>query len=418
MEFYRTWRILVAHRWILIWLPLAASCVALGLSFVLPEQYESTALVLVRPFEEIKFNSSGGNEKEISDFPVNLSAPIDALSKTYVEVIKSPAVAMRIVSALQLQVSRPKHYQSLFEAIKDDLRTRMKNTIRALRNYCKYGRDIPASPFELAVENIQKNLEVSVRKDTYAFGITARSGDPRQSAAIANMAAQIFVEQSSEAYHNESARAREFLGVQLDNSKKALDEARAAILAYKKANGTFQLAAEYDDRLKNISDLENTLAHAEGKLAWLRRLAGPATPNVLGQEAEIAELKEALSALLVQLATYPQQESRMNALSLNEHLAEQNYEFFLKKYDETRVKESQTVTEIRIVSPAVAPLYPAKPLKYLYVGLSLLTALIVAVAWALFLESLEPRVRTISDLDGELGMPILGEIPKPVAGVR
>jgi uncharacterized protein involved in exopolysaccharide biosynthesis len=418
MEFYRTWGILLAHRWILVWLPLAASCAALALSFLLPEQYESTALVLVRPFEEIKFNPSDGNEKEISDFPVNLSAPIDALSKTYVEVIKSPAVAMRIVSALQLQVSRPKQYQGLFGAFKDELRTRMREMIRTLQNYCKYGRDIPASPFDLAVENIQKNLEVSVRKDTYAFGITARSGDPGQSAAIANMAAEIFVEQSSEAYHKDSARARKFIGVQLDDSKKALDGARAAILAYKKANGTFQLAAEYNDLLKNISDLENTLAQAEGRLAGLRRLAGPATPNVLAQKAEIAQLKEGLSALLVQLAAYPQQESRMNGLSLNEHLAEQNYEFFLKKYDEARVKESQTVTEIRIVSPAVVPVYPVKPLKYLYVGLSLLTALLVAVGWALFLESVEPRVRTISDLDGELGMPILGEIPKSVAAAR
>ena len=58
MEFYRIWRILVGHKRVLIWLPIVATCVGLGLAFVLPEQYVSTALVLVRPAEELKFNSS------------------------------------------------------------------------------------------------------------------------------------------------------------------------------------------------------------------------------------------------------------------------------------------------------------------------------------------------------------------------
>jgi uncharacterized protein involved in exopolysaccharide biosynthesis len=418
MEFYRTWRILMAHKWVLIWLPLVATCAGLALTYVLPEQYESSALVLVRPFEQIKFNSSGDNQKEVSDFPVNLSAPIDALSKTYVEVIKSPAIAVKIVNALQLQVSKPKKYESLFEAIRDDLKEWLKNTIRAARNYFKYGRNIPASPFDLAVEDIEKNLDVSVRKDTYAFEITDRSGDPERAAAIANMAAQIFVEQSSEASRRESGRAREFIGMQLDESKQALEHARAAMLAFKKSTGAFELTSEYNDLLKNVMDLENGLAKAEGKLAGLRRLAGRATPSVLAQEAEIAELKEEISALLLQLAAYPQEETQLKALNLAEHVAQESYEFFLKQYEEARVKEAETVTEIRVVSPALPTLYPVKPLKYLYAGLSFLTALVVAIAWALSVESLAPRVRTIRDLDSELGVPVLGAIPKSLPAGR
>jgi succinoglycan biosynthesis transport protein ExoP len=413
MEFYRTWRILMAHRSILIWLPVIATCAALGLSFVLPEQYESSALVLVRPFEEIKFNSNSSDQK-ISEFPVNLSAPIDALSKTYVEVIKSPAVAMRIVEALQLQVQKPKQYQNLFEAIKGRLGTWVGNTMRTVRNYCKYGRDIPASPFDLAVEDVEQNLTVSVRKDTYAFDITARAKDPEQAAAIANMAAKIFVEHNSQAYRSESARAREFIGTQLDESRSELDRARAAILSFEKSSGTFELNSEYNDSLKNLSDLEDTIAKDQGKLTGLRRLAGKFTPNMLAQEAEIAELKAESSGLLERLAAFPEEETEMRRLQLNEHLAEKSYEFFRKQYDEARVKESETVTEIRIVSPAVPTLYPVKPVKYVYAGLSFATALLVAIGLALLLESSEPRVRTIRDLDAELGVPVLGAIPRSV----
>jgi uncharacterized protein involved in exopolysaccharide biosynthesis len=143
-------------------------------------------------------------------------------------------------------------------------------------------------------------------------------------------------------------------------------------------------------------------------------VAGPATPNLLAQESENRQLKEAISALSEQLTAYPEQERALNELDLTEHLAEQNYEFLLKQYEEARVKESENVTEIRIVSPAVASLYPVKPLKYVYGGLSFATALVVAIGWALLFESLDPRVRTLRDLESELGVPVLGAIPRNI----
>ncbi|HEY8033144.1 MAG TPA: Wzz/FepE/Etk N-terminal domain-containing protein [Methylocella sp.] len=415
MEFYRIWRILTGHKWVLIWLPIVATFVGLAVTYVLPEQYESVALVLARPYEDIKFNSSGGDRKEVRDFPVNLSAPIDAPSKTYMEVITSPAVAVKIVEALKLDIKKPKTYGGGFDAFKDNVKTWVKNTVRTTRNYFKYGRDIPASPFELAVEDIETNLLVSARKDTYAFDITYKSSDPNEAAAVANMAAEIFLEHSSGTYRNESARAREFFETQVDESRKALDQARAAILAYKSSGGTFELKSEYEEKLKIVSDLNDTLAKTEGKLAGQRIVAARShlnySPLVVAAEAEIAELKAQISTLQEQLTAYPNKEKRMNDLLLTERLAQESYEFFLKDYEEARVKEAATTTEIRIASRAVPGLYPVKPLKYVYAGLSFATALVVAIGWVLFYESLNPRIRTIRDLDDELGVPVLAAIP-------
>ena len=52
-------------------------------------------------------------------------------------------------------------------------------------------------------------------------------------------------------------------------------------------------------------------------------------------------------------------------------------------------------------------------LIWLLVGL----ALVVAIGWALLLEYMNPRVRTIRDLDYEPGVPVLGAIPifRPVS---
>jgi uncharacterized protein involved in exopolysaccharide biosynthesis len=412
MEFYRIWRILVGHKWVLVCLPIIATCVGLGLTYVLPEQYQSTALVLVRPSEEMKFNSSGGESKEVLDFPVSQSTPIDAPSKTYMEEIKSPAVAVKIVEALQLYIDKPKTYSSWFEAIKDKVKAWVKETIRTVRNYAKYGRDIPASPFDRAVETVEENLLVAVRKDTYAFDISYRSGDPKEAAAVANMAARIFLEHSTAAYRGEAARARVFIEKQLGDSHNVLDKARAAVLAYKSSADTFALKSEYDNKLKMISDLEDTLAKDQGKLAGLKRAYREGgSPAVIAEEAEIGKLQEEISALRDQLTAYPEKEARLNAILLNERLAQENFEFLLKRDEEARVRESSAITEIRVVSPAEPSLYPIKPVKWVYAGLSFSVALVLAIGWALFAESLDPRVRTMLDLDDELGVPVLGAIP-------
>ena len=138
-------------------------------------------------------------------------------------------MAVKIVSALQLDVEKPKNHISSFETIRDEIKTWVKNTIQTVRDYSRFGREIPATMFDRAVENVEENLVVAVRKDTYAFDITYRSSDPKEAAAVANMAAQIFLEHSSEAYRSEAARAREFIENQLGESRKALDEARAAV---------------------------------------------------------------------------------------------------------------------------------------------------------------------------------------------
>ena len=409
MEFYRIWRILVGHKRVLIWLPIVATCVGLGLAFVLPEQYVSTALVLVRPAEELKFNSNA--DKEILDFPVGRSAPIDAPSKTYMEVIKSHAVAVKIVEALHLDVKVPKEGETPFEVFKDKVKDWIGGTAHTLRNYVRYGRDIPTSAFDLAVENVEEKLGVSVRKDTYAFDISFRSSDPKQAAAVANIAAQIFIEHSSEAYRSEAARAREFLEKQLDESRKALDQARAAVLSFKSSGETFDLTSEYKENLQYLEDLQDTLAKDGGKLAGMKRSFKQDSPEVLAQEAENAALQQQISSLQAQLVAYPEKEARLNAMILTQHLAEESYGFFRKRYEEARVKESAIVTEIRIVSPAEPALYPLNPIKFLYAGLSFAMAMVAAIGWALFTEQLSPRVRTFRDLGDEDGAPLLGAIP-------
>jgi len=63
------------------------------------------------------------------------------------------------------------------------------------------------------------------------------------------------------------------------------------------------------------------------------------------------------------------------------------------------------------VSPAIAPVYPERPIKILYVGTAFGMALAVGIALAIVLEYLDQTLRTTDDAERALGLPLLATIP-------
>jgi uncharacterized protein involved in exopolysaccharide biosynthesis len=101
MELARTWRLLMASRWSFLLLVLAATAAAVGISYAVPERYLATTLILVRPHEKLRLDQRS-SDKEILNYPVSPLAPVDVPSRTYIEVIKSDALAERVVRSLDL----------------------------------------------------------------------------------------------------------------------------------------------------------------------------------------------------------------------------------------------------------------------------------------------------------------------------
>lgn len=411
MEFYRLWRTLLGYKLLICILTLTATLVAVGLTYALPEEYTASSLVIVRPEEKIKLSPNRGEGKEILDFPVSQAAPIDAPSKTYIEVIQSEAVAQRIVSALHLDAEEIRNGRSTLEHLRDEFKRWLKETIRDTRHILRYGRVIPASRFDRAVEDLRENLTLEVKKNTYAFGITYSSGNPMEAAAVANKAADIFLAHNAEAYRREAETLRKFLETRLRESEKKLQDARDALQRFKDKTGVFALSDEYREQLKVNSGLELDLESAQQRLAGLLEVFGPENGKVASAKAEISSLQHALRSHQSAFAGMPERERKVAQFELGVRVAQDDYGFIKAKYEEYRIEEQTSFDEIRVVSPATVPLYPTKPIKYIYGGLGFLLALVTAVALALFFEYLKPRVRVISDLTTTLDIPVLAAIP-------
>jgi uncharacterized protein involved in exopolysaccharide biosynthesis len=366
--------------------------------------------VIVRPEEKLRLSPNQGQGKEVLDFPVSQAAPIDAPSKTYMEVLQSEAVAARIVTALHLD-AEPTISTSGLARLRDEFRFWLKETIRSSRHIVRYGRVIPATSFERAVEDLREYLTLEVKKNTYAFSITYTSVNPQEAAAVANKAAEIFLAHNAEAYRSEAEISRKFIEARLLESETILRDARDAVQRFKHEAGIFAIGDEYRERIKVISSLEVDKENAQARLAGLLEMYAPENSKVASAQAEVGGLRKALASYKADLVGLPERERRLGALELAVTVAQQDYESIRKKFEESRIAEQTSFAEIRTVSPATVPLYPIKPIKYYYGGLGLLLALVSSIAFALFFEYLNPRVRIADDLTKVLDMPLLAAIP-------
>jgi uncharacterized protein involved in exopolysaccharide biosynthesis len=410
MEFYRLYRIILGYRVMIAVITVTATLAAIAVTYVLPSTYEASSLVIVRPEEKLRLGSNQGQGKEVLDFPVSQAAPIDAPSKTYIEVLQSEAVAARIVTALHLD-AEPSISTSGLARLRDEFKFWLKDTIRASRHIMRYGRVIPASRFELAVEDLREYLALEVKKNTYAFSISYTSGNPQEAAAVANKAAEIFLAHNAEAYRSEAQISSKFIEARLLESETILRDARDALQRFKHEAGVFAIGDEYRERIKVISSLEVDKESAQARLAGLLEMYAPENSKVASAQAEVSGLRKALASYKADLIGMPERERRLGALELAVTVAQQDYESIRKKYEESRIAGQTSFAEIRTVSPATVPLYPIKPIKYYYGGLGFLLALVSSIALALFFEYLNPRVRVADDVTTVLDMPLLATIP-------
>ena len=436
MELFELLTILSRYKWPIVVLCLSAVINAVALTYVVTEKYESTALVLVRPQEDINITGRG-KEKEALSFPLSTLVPFGAIARTYGEVIRSEAVATKVVEELGLdqeQVSK-----NWFRRWKD----KIKGYLKDAWTYLKYGRLEASDPFNDAVELVKQSLKVTPTKDTYVFEIAATFKDPDVASAIVNSAASVFVEYNRNIYDAERGSTREFLEQQLTESEATLDLERNDIQAFKERNGIVSLGRELRNKIDQLAEFENKqqlaeqdIAAASAEIKFLNDQVGSGKSR--GPEPRIisaAVRQELMSDLLraearlknrrasklkldgvvenrrLELKTLPEKQRRLADLELDVHIAEDTHQFIKKAYDEARLQEADKADEIRVISSGKASLYPLSPIKVYYAGAALALALVIGMALALLLEYLNITIRTVDHAEKVLGLPALATLP-------
>jgi uncharacterized protein involved in exopolysaccharide biosynthesis len=101
----------------------------------------------------------------------------------------------------------------------------------------------------------------------------------------------------------------------------------------------------------------------------------------------------------------------MDQAKLKLAAAEASFKLINDAYEEARLTESRTVSEISIPNPATIPFEPVRPIKVIHVGVTLVLGLALAIGFVLFANFFDSTVYAIADAERALGQPVLAAIP-------
>ena len=423
MEVIAILDVLRRHVRLIVALCIVTTLAGYGLSFLhplIPEKYEVSAMLLVRPNEPIKI-TEGSTGKEYLDFPVGQTPVVESASKTYIRIIQSPALISQVVRALELDKPRPKKacagdtmfglIAACLEALYDEVEPYIKDSVALV----KYGRVLQGDPFTNAVNNVTGNLVLKSHEDTYIVEIQYGDGEPERAAEVANTVARLFIKFLNEMNSSEAKESASRLKRQFEHSQQQLVDARERLREYKTSHEVFQTQPEYDAKLKVISDLTTELARLDSSLAKLDMVPGRSDTRLGTVEDNTyamkrARLRKILAEKQAELASLPMIEREVQQRQTDVDVASTAYGIVAKALKEAELK-SDALPEARLISPALVPQLPSKPSRGILLGVAALTGLLVGVALAFFLEYLNRTARRIDDIEDFVGLKVIGTIP-------
>lgn len=403
--------VLRRHVRLIISLTIITTVAGYGITFiswVVPERYDASATVMVRPHDPIKMDPSSGG-KEISGFPVAQTPVVESASKTYIQIIQSPALVGEVVRELNLDQKKKKkltddtvwgRVHAYFNEASDELQDYMKDAIALVR----YGRVITDDPFTKAVKDVTKGLVLKSYEDTYIFEIKFGADDPKVAASVANGTAKLFIQFLDELRSSEARDAAARLNAELGESRQRLVAARESLRDYKASHQVFLYESYYDSKLKEMSDLTVELARFDESAVG--RLAGGGA-----QERKRAILVQSIDELRGEIAQLPMIERELQLRQSDVDVANTAYATVAKQLKDLEIK-SDSIPDARLISEAFVSELPTSPRREIYLGASLLAGLLFGVFIAFLLEYINGKVRGISDIEEFVGLKVIGTIPR------
>jgi len=237
-------------------------------------------------------------------------------------------------------------------------------------------------------EDLKKKKIVTVEAvtNTQLLAIAAQDPDPQRAADIANAMAAVFSARIRELQSQRYSASREGLAKQVADMEQQITTTSSQIAAIQQQLDASATQTAVSATQTSVAATQTQPAATQTAEASAKSTATAATAPVVADPSTLAQLQ----ARLTQYRTI--------------------YASLVTSFEQVRLAEDQTSTNVVVSEPATAPILPVRPRTILNTLLAAVAGMLLAVGTLFAIETLDDTIKDPDEIRRKLGLPILGMI--------
>ncbi len=204
----------------------------------------------------------------------------------------------------------------------------------------------PTGKVDEVILSLQGKINTERVSDTNIIQITASSDNPVEVMKLANIFAEVYVEESLLEKTEQARNARKFIEEQLSQLEARL--------------------ATKEDRLKKVEEKVKNIKMSEAiqrNLADLQFKLNTLLQKYTEEHPRVKEIQEQIKDLELQLKDFSGEDLEYARLNREVDADRKLFSLLKERLEEARITEAQKMGDVSIVNPATMPIYPISPQK-------------------------------------------------------
>lgn len=257
LSFGSLWRIIRAHKLLIAVILLGSVLTTLAALLMMTPLYKARATVLIE-----RNNPNIVDIKQVISEPLNTGQ--DDYYKTQYAMLKSRSLAAEVIDQQQLE-KNPQFLRQAQPGFVESLLPRLKSWVSQWLPLPAPRTDgaAPEPAAQLVDVYLNRMLQIEPVAGTRLVSVSFTSQDPQLSAQLANSHAHAYAQRGLKLRSEATQEARKFLEEKLVELKQRVENAEAALNAYRKDKGIVSLDDKENVVVDRLADLNKRLTEAE-----------------------------------------------------------------------------------------------------------------------------------------------------------